>query len=238
VAEVLALVTREPGRPRLTWYGQGGERIELSGAVLSNWVSKTTNLLVEEFDAGPGVRIGLDLPAHWRTVVWALAAWRCGACVVVGDEVAAADVVVTDRPGGFPAVEQLVAVALPGLARRFDGELPVGAVDAALAVMTYGDQIGWAPEVVGSEVAVDGVRHDGLIEWAIEGSTGPDGARVLQAAGDDRSSAVPAALRAMLGVWARNGSVVLLGHEVVEAIAADPARRDRLIASELVTAGA
>ncbi|WP_407341784.1 TIGR03089 family protein [Pengzhenrongella phosphoraccumulans] len=241
VAEVLALVTREPGRPRLTWYGQGGERIELSGAVLANWVSKTTNLLVEEFDAGPGVRIGLDLPAHWRTVVWALAAWRCGACVVVGDEAGAADVVVTDRPGGFPAVEQVVAVALPGLARRFDGELPAGAVDAASAVMTYGDQIGWAPEVDGDGSAIHGagsvVRHDELVAWAGGGMNTPDGMRVLLEAGNDRDGDVVATLRSILGVLACDGSFVLLGPSVAAELAADPVRHARLVESERVNAG-
>jgi len=99
VADVLALVTRDPGRPRITWYGPD-ERIELSGAVLGNWVAKVTNLLVEEFDAGPGVRVELDLPAHWRTVVWALAVWRSGACVA--DD--GTRVIVTDRaPDGARA---------------------------------------------------------------------------------------------------------------------------------------
>lgn len=246
VADVLALVSRDPGRPRLTWYGDSGERIELSGAVLTNWVAKTTNLLVEEFDAEPGVRIGLDLPAHWRTVVWALAAWRCGACVVVGDDVSSADVVVTDRPASYPGVDQLVAVALAGLARRFDGDLPAGAVDAAGAVMSYGDQIGWAPDVVASAVAVAGgdaapgssVVHADLVAWATGGSTGPDGARtVLPMADVDRAGDVVAALRATLGVLARDGSVLLLSSSVSAELAADPARRDRLLASERVTAG-
>ena len=53
-SDVLTLLQREPGRPRLTWYGDGPERIELSGAVLANWVAKTTNLLVEELDAAAG----------------------------------------------------------------------------------------------------------------------------------------------------------------------------------------
>ena len=53
-SDVLNLLQREPGRPRLTWYGDGPERIELSGAVLANWVAKTTNLLVEELDAAAG----------------------------------------------------------------------------------------------------------------------------------------------------------------------------------------
>jgi uncharacterized protein (TIGR03089 family) len=240
VADVLTLVTSDPGRPRLTWYAAGGERIELSGAVLTNWVSKTTNLLVEEFDAGPGVRIGLDLPAHWRTVVWALAAWRCGAAVVLGG--GDSDIVVTDRPASYPAADQLVAVALPGLARRFDGELPAGAIDAASAVMTYGDVIGWAPDVDPAAAALDAegtsATHTGLLPWAVDGSPTPDGARVLLPAGADRTGDVVALLRQVLGALAGGGSVVVLGASVASELAGDPARRERLVASERVTAGA
>ena len=226
----------------MTWYDTGGERIELSGAVLTNWVSKTTNLLVEEFDAGPGVRIGLDLPAHWRTVVWALAAWRSGACVVLGGAVSGSDVVVTDRPGSYPTADQLVAVALPGLARRFDGELPGGAIDAAGAVMTYGDVIGWAPAVEPDAAALESddasAIHAGLLGWATENSPTPDGARVLLTAGADRTGDVTGLLHDVLGVLARGGSAVVLGAGVVSELADDPARRDRLVASERVTAGA
>ena len=232
VAEVLALVARDPGRPRITWYGPD-ERIELSGAVLSNWIAKTTNLLVEEFDAGPGVRIALDLPPHWRTVVWALATWRAGACVGAGT---GAEVVVTDRPESHVETAQLVAVALPGLARRFDGELPVGAMDGAQAVMTYGDVIGWAPEASpgSAALAADGVTvaHDDLVRWAIAGSDAPVGARVLLEAGAEAFGL----LRTVLGVLARDGSVVLLGPSVAAELAVDAARRERLVASERGTA--
>ena len=79
--QLLDALARAGGAPRITWYGPGGERVELSGAVTVNWVNKTANLLVEEFDAGPGTVVGLALPAHWRTLVWALATWRVGACV-------------------------------------------------------------------------------------------------------------------------------------------------------------
>ena len=80
------------------------ERVELSGAVLANWVAKTTNLIVEEFDAGPGCRLLIDLPPHWRTAVWVLGALRAGATAVLpGADGAApdgrdADVTVTVRP--------------------------------------------------------------------------------------------------------------------------------------------
>src|SRR5690554_3374176 len=115
---LLRALTADPGRPRLTWYGPDSERIELSGHVLDNWVTKTANLLVEEFDAGPGTRVLIDLPPHWRAVVWALAVWRTGAHVVLDPDVV--DVVVTHRPRAVPpaglvARPELVAVALPAL---------------------------------------------------------------------------------------------------------------------------
>src|SRR5690625_2438331 len=84
VADLISRVSSDPGRPRITWYAAGGERVELSGRVLENWIAKTTNMLVEEFDAEPGVRVLIDLPAHWKQVVWALSTWRAGATVVLG----------------------------------------------------------------------------------------------------------------------------------------------------------
>src|SRR5918911_3935983 len=83
VPELLqALVVADPGRPRVTWYGADGERVELSARTLENWVAKSANLLMEEFDAGPGTRVGVRLPGHWRTATWLLATWTVGACVV------------------------------------------------------------------------------------------------------------------------------------------------------------
>ncbi len=37
--------------PRLTWYGE--DRIELSGQVINNWVTKTQNLLAGDLAAQP-----------------------------------------------------------------------------------------------------------------------------------------------------------------------------------------
>ncbi len=263
IAHLLDVVTADPGRPRLTWYGDDGERVELSGAVLANWVAKTTNLLVEELDAGPGVRVHLDLPPHWRTVTWALATWRCGAAVTLGDA-PGAGVVVTDRPGRHARATDLVAVALPALARRFDGDLPAGAVDAAGAVMTYGDVVGWAPAVDPAAPALEpadgrAVSHAELLAWAggttptggttpaggTTGSGGPAGTaaatgaaagpRLLVPADADRDAGVSRLLRATLGTLALDGSVVVLAPSVATELAADPARRSRLVEGERVT---
>lgn len=235
VAELLALLTTDPGRPRLTWYSGAGERVELSGAVLDNWVSKTANLLVEEFDAAPGTRVLLDLPAHWRSVVWALAVWRVGACVVTSPADDEVDLVVTNRPGAHPAARDVVVVSLPALARRFDGTLPAGAVDAAAAVMTYSDRIGWVPAVepgAAALVAPGGTTTHAALFATFGGDSAPaePAPRALVVGGQlDRT------LAAVLAVLSAAGSVVLVDEAMAAALRSDPARRSALMASERVT---
>ncbi|MGW2095625.1 TIGR03089 family protein [Promicromonospora sukumoe] len=230
VASLLARLAADGGRPRLTWYGDDGERVELSGAVLANWASKTVNLLVEEFDAAPGTTVVVDLPVHWRTAVWALAAWRTGATVALPDAgVAGPDVVVTDSPKRWAdGRADLVVVSLPALARRYDGDLPPGAIDAASAVMTYGDVIGWVPEVDPDQdalvTAAGAVGHKGLVPEP------GDGARALV----DGRGPVADVLRDLLGTWAGGGSVVLTSAATAAALEADDARLERLRGSERI----
>ena len=72
-----------PGRPFVTYYDiETGERTELSGTTTANWVAKTANLLVDELDAEPGIRVQIALPMHWLRTVWVLAAWAVGGTVV------------------------------------------------------------------------------------------------------------------------------------------------------------
>lgn len=251
VADLQRLIIRDPGRPRVTWYGDDGERVELSGAVLHNWINKTVNLLVEEFDAAPGTRVLLDLPPHWRAIVWGLAVWRTGATLVLLPDAPAsgavereegagqpalldlahdADVVVTSRPMAWAGTRApVVAVPLPALARRFDGDLPAGAIDAGSAVMTYGDQIGWVEEVDPDAIALEpgGVRHGALIAWGAEpGDDVAPGARVLVQEGDALRL-----LRRTLQFLTVDGSVVLVG-AVISRLGTDNPRLARLIATE------
>jgi len=222
------LLTDDPGRPRLTWYGPGGERVELSAKVLDNWVAKTANLLVDELDAGPGSRVVLALPAHWRTVAWLLATWSTGACAVpanpagpagvadpagVGraDVLVAADVALLTAAAnagrGGPAT---VGVALPALAMAFGPDLPPGTLDGATGVRSHGDVfvpfVHPVPDDPAFETADGTVRHGDLLPAARRGADDAgwtDGVRLLTD-GDPRH-----AVRDVLGTLARSGSVVI-----------------------------
>jgi len=85
VAAAMAARLRADGAsPMITFYDDAtGERVELSGVTLDNWVAKTANLLVDTLGLSPGDRVAVDLPAHWLAVVILLAAWSAGLEVLV-----------------------------------------------------------------------------------------------------------------------------------------------------------
>jgi uncharacterized protein (TIGR03089 family) len=247
VPELLrALLAGDAGRPRLTWYGADGERVELSARTLDNWVAKSANLLVEEFDAGPGMRVGVRLPAHWRTATWLLATWAVGACAVVAPEPAGRpsgeppDVVVTADPAAAVATVPdntvldatvVVAVALPALATSFGPGLPSGAVDGAAEVRLRGDVfVPLVAPVPGDPALVVAGRpplsHDELLPAAVEAARAagwPPGVRLLSSAGPDR------AVEELLAPLLLDGSVVL------HSPALDADRLRRIAAQEQVT---
>jgi uncharacterized protein (TIGR03089 family) len=92
-------VAQRGASPLVTYYDLAtGERTELSGVSVANWVDKTSNLLVDELGAEPGDQVELALaernPGHWMTLVWQLACWQVGAAVTLGRQASAAVVVV------------------------------------------------------------------------------------------------------------------------------------------------
>lgn len=81
-ASFASLVAADPARPLLTWYDDAtGERTELSGATLSNWVAKTANLLTDGCGLGPGDVAAVRTPPHWQTFAIYLAVWTAGLAV-------------------------------------------------------------------------------------------------------------------------------------------------------------
>jgi uncharacterized protein (TIGR03089 family) len=209
------LVASDSARPRLTWYDDepgptAGERVELSARVLANWVSKAANLLQDDAAAGPGTTVGLDLPAHWRSLYWALATWSVGATVVVGDAASGADVLVTDSPeaaaghGG-----DAVLVSLPALARSHpEAGSAAGAVDEARELSTHGDLFTPMSDPEPGDVALVARGVDTAYGDVVVPDPGwGESPRVAVEGSLDR------VLRQALAAWAAGGSVVLLrGH--------------------------
>lgn len=230
------LRTSQATSPALVWYGPEAERIELSGRVLDNWVAKTSNLLVEELDAEPGVRVRLDLPAHWKTLVWALAAWQTGCTVVLGDSVEepGADVTVTASQDVLDASSgTVVAVAQGAMELRWTGGLPAGAVDFAAEVRSFADTFMpdqsaeedftalFSPAGPGADGAL-ALTYGALAELTAAEAAGAQ--TLLVPALPD----LPAVLTAALRTWAAGGTVVLTAPEVEIT--------ERLLAAERVTA--
>ena len=258
LADVLRRVTADPGRPRLTWYGAGGERIELSGAVLANWVAKTTNLLVEEFDAGPGTRVVLDLPrtgapssGRSRPGAAAPRSWSTTALRHAGTAGATeADVVVTDRPAehrGRPGRRASSPSRLPALARRVRRR----PARAARGRRRRGDDLrgrrsaGCRDARAGRSRRSTGPpgparspsRTPSSAAWV---TGGPAAAGGRACSSSPRTTAGRASSRCcarVLAALAADGSVVVLAPAVVAELATDPDRRERLAAGERVTAG-
>ncbi|MCC9205381.1 TIGR03089 family protein [Arthrobacter sp. zg-Y769] len=231
------LRTRQATSPALIWYGGAGERIELSGKVLDNWVAKTSNFLVDELDAEPGMRLRLDLPVHWKTLVWVLAAWQTGCTVVLGSPADGIrpDVTVTSAADSG-AAGTVVAVALGALELAFPSELPAGVVDYAAEVRSYADTYmeGTQPDagqpalVVGEPTAArelaGTVSYESLgTLLAPAGDAGGDAAEILLAASTD----LPLVLAGAVAAWASGGAVVLT------AAGAEP--DERVLATERVT---
>lgn len=166
---------RSSSRPALIWYGRDGERVELSGRVLDNWVAKTANLWVDELDLEAGDVVAVGDEVHWRSLAAVLGSWTMGAAVRVVDprEDAAepgdrAVVGLVDPQGAtpplldrVPAGARAVVLDRPALSLGYRGELPDGDVlDYCAEVRSHADV------------------YDGLEEPA------PDGA-ALRAAGTD-----------------------------------------------------
>ncbi|MEU5786626.1 TIGR03089 family protein [Micromonospora purpureochromogenes] len=142
IARVFAdAIATDPARPLLTWYDDAtGERTELSGATLANWVAKTANLLVDELALSPGDAAAVLLPPHWQTAAVLLGCWSAG--VTVADTPGDVDVLfaAADRvaeaerwPAGDRYVLALDPFALPMR------QVPPGFADFVSEVRGHGD---------------------------------------------------------------------------------------------------
>lgn len=133
VKKALDALTVRPG-PAITDYT--AQRTELTGTVVMRWVSKISDLVVQE-DAAD---VCLDLPASWRLVVWSLGAVAGGAAVTFTP--GPAHIFVSDRPAAHPDVDAelaLLQIMDPEVLRAPQEDIPPGWLDAAAEVAVHPD---------------------------------------------------------------------------------------------------
>ena len=232
-ASVLAKILRsDPARPRVTFYEDTpgptlGERIEISGKVLANWVNKAGNALQDEYDLGRGSVVRLSLPPHWRALYWALAVWSMGGCVDLAGE-RTPDLLICDDPVVAtlePKPADVVLVTLAALARAHPGPVPAGAMDEARELATYGDQFVALSEPTPEDLALITERAHTPYRSVVPQRGWPANTRV-RLVGDLRQ-----VLEASRAAWAVDGSVVLARNGSLAGAEPKPER----LASERVT---
>jgi uncharacterized protein (TIGR03089 family) len=194
ISDLLAgAVAADPTRPLLTYYDDGtGERTELSGATLANWVAKTANLLVDGLGLGPGERALVLLPPHWQTAAVLLGCWSAGLSVILtcppggsaDGPVVDVAFVAAGRAGEVTVGDRYALGLHPlGLPLR---EVPPGYLDFPVEVRGFGDRFGGvrvrdqgalvadaarrAAELgvgAGDRVLVDASTHPDPVDWLL-----------------------------------------------------------------------
>jgi uncharacterized protein (TIGR03089 family) len=155
-----AAVRRDPTTPLLTWYDDAtGDRTELSGATLDNWVSKTANLLVDGVGLGNGDAVAVLLPPHWQTAAILLGASAAGLAVDLGGDPQPVEALFTvpDRiaaSASWPTGDRYATGLLP-LAMPLR-EVPPGFADYPTEVRTHGDHFRPAQPVRPDDRAIAG----------------------------------------------------------------------------------
>ncbi|MEV4625625.1 TIGR03089 family protein [Micromonospora sp. NPDC049523] len=242
IARVLAAaVAADPTRPLLTWYDDAtGDRTELSGATLANWVAKTANLLVDSAGLAPGDRAGVLLPPHWQTASVLLGCWSAGLAVHgAGLAVPAVATTPADAPAHSPEPPRPVdvlfvaadridtaaawpagdryALALAPMAAPLR-TVPPGFADYVVEVRGHGDHFSPQPGGGPQDAGLTGLAAGSAAALGITA-----GARVLIDA-----STHPDPVDWLLAPLVAGASVVLCGH-------LDRARLADRLASERVT---
>ncbi|NUR72951.1 MAG: TIGR03089 family protein [Hamadaea sp.] len=185
----LAAVSADPARPLLTWYDDAtGERTELSGATLANWVAKTANLLVDGCGLGPGSIAAIDLPPHWQTASLYLSAWTAGLSVATAAE--AVDVAFIGPTSSSADAADVFAVGLHPFALPVR-DLAPGVQDWVSSARVHGDHYR-GPLPTGTDLALGAFTHDSLVSFASDRAAAmglTPGTRVLLTV-DDHSDVV------------------------------------------------
>ncbi len=173
-----SLVEGNPTRPLCTYYDDAvGERTELSGQTLANWVNKTANLLVDGCGLGEGDVAVVRLPPHWQTAAVLLGCWSVGLTVDLGRVPVGSTATRSSAGVAFVAdpllsaevladipADDTFALALAPLAAPFRPEPPPGTHDYVVEVRGHGDHFTpLSPVLPGTAALAGGVTHADLV---------------------------------------------------------------------------
>jgi uncharacterized protein (TIGR03089 family) len=218
-----AAVRRDSATPMLTWYDDAsGDRTELSGATLDNWVAKTANLLVDGAGLDTGETVAVLLPPHWQTAAVLLATWSAGLVRVTSPQNGGALFGMSDVD--WPSGERYATGLLPFAAPM--RELPVGYVDYVTEVRNYGDHFNPVTPVGPDDPATEELSHLALHRIATQRA-----AELGVVAGDRvliDARAYPDPIDWLLAPLVAGASIVLCGH-------LDPAKVESRSATEKVS---
>ncbi len=163
-----AIVGADPTAPLMTFYDdRTGERVELSGATLGNWVAKTANLLVDGHGLGPGQIATVRLPPHWQSAAILLGCWSAGLIVDLTGGTAADVAFVTTSELPLPPADETYALSLAPLGLPFPSGPPAGTHDFTLEVRGYGDQLPPIAAAPDQLALIDGTNHADLLSTAV-----------------------------------------------------------------------
>ncbi|WP_306215558.1 TIGR03089 family protein [Actinoplanes sp. RD1] len=222
-AAFAAAVRRDPTVPLLTWYDDAsGDRTELSGATLANWVSKTANLLVDGAGLGPGDTATVLLPPHWQTAAILLGAWSAGLAVGASGDILFTSPAGYDEAAAEAAGDRYATGLLP-LAMPLR-ELPPGFADYTVEVRQFGDFFTPVRPVTAADAAIGDRPHGEIPAAARAGELGiTAGSRVLIDA-----AAHPDPVDWLLAPLYAGASIVLCAHLDRDAV-------EKRVATEKVT---
>ena len=231
--------TSDSSRPWLVWYAPG-ERIELTGHVLSMWHAKCAGFVTAE--AGPGADVHLGMSPHWRAVTWCAGAWVAGATpVLLESNDIFVENLLSEAPVMsvafrirwlFPSADVQVLVTMGSLATRWPGALPPLVLDGIADVMPFADRFPAAP-TGGSEPALrvvgDGGARTVSRDALAEGRPGA-GAEAALAAGARalliRQETTERAVLGVLAAWRAGLTAVLVSPDADAALLAAAARQE------------
>ncbi len=170
VHTVTAAIAARPDQPLITFYDDAtGERTELSGATLANWVAKTANLLVDGLSLAPGDVCAVRLPPHWQTAGVLLGCWVAGLTVDLMGTSGAAVAFVADPVEPLPSADEVYALALAPFGQPFRSGPPPGTQDFVIEMRPYGDRLPPLATRADQPAFTDGTTHADLLTTRVDG---------------------------------------------------------------------